>query len=114
MQNHILQQMASAKDTINKYNLEKSQLAFSIGQKNMNTNNIVIYPDTTVYSEEMIEGVNKEVEGENSILSPNDKPIPSPSDCRVYKYAPRYGFGESEEDMVIFLTSKLEPRKYGG
>jgi hypothetical protein len=73
-----------------------------------------LYPDTTVFSEEMIEGVGKEIDGDDSNQPSNERPISSPSVCRVYKYAPRYGFAESHEDMVIFLTNKLEPKKYGG
>ncbi len=73
-----------------------------------------IYPNTTVYSEEMIEGAGKESDGDNDAQSPNERPVLSPSNCRVYKYAPRYGFDGSTEDMIVFLTNKLEPKKYGG
>jgi hypothetical protein len=108
--------LTNAKDTINEYNLDRSQLAFTIGKKIINNGQIFISldPSTTVFSEEMIEGAGKESDGDNDIPSPNEKPIPSPPICRVYKYAPRYGFDGSQEDMVLFLTSKLEPKKYGG
>jgi hypothetical protein len=32
----------------------------------------------------------------------------------VYKYAPKYGYEQSQEDMVIFLTTKPEPKRHGG
>jgi hypothetical protein len=75
---------------------------------------MTIYSDATVYSEEMIEGVGKEVDGDNEVQLTNETPVLVPSICRVYKYAPRYGFDGDQEDMVIFLTNKLEPKKYGG
>jgi hypothetical protein len=63
----------------------------------------------------MIEGDNnKECDDDNDIQSLAERPILSPPICRVYKYAPRYGFDASQEDMVIFLTNKHEPKKYGG
>lgn len=89
-------------------------MAFTIGQKISGSEQVLIDPYTTVYSEEMIEGVGKDSEGDNDSLSPNEKSNSAPPICRVYKYAPRSGFSESQEDMVIFLTNKLEPRKYGG
>jgi hypothetical protein len=67
-----------------------------------------VYSNTKVFSKEMIEGAN------NDTQSLAERPILSPSICRVYKYAPRYGFDASQEDMVIFLTNKHEPKKYGG
>ena len=62
----------------------------------------------------MIEGVGKEADADNDNQSVTEKPNPPPSNCRIYKYAPRSGFAESNEDMIIFLTNKLEPKKYGG
>jgi hypothetical protein len=120
LQGNSLRQLASVKDTINEYNLDRSQLVFTVGRRviNNNTNQILtdpdLYPTTTVFSEEMIEGAGKETDLDNDIQSPNEKTVTSPSLCRVYKYAPKYGFEQSEEDMVIFLTSKPEPKKYGG
>jgi hypothetical protein len=75
---------------------------------------VELYSNTTVFSEEMIEGACKELDDDNGIPSPNAKSVPAPPICRVDKYAPRYGFDGSQEDMVIFLTKKLEPTKYGG
>jgi hypothetical protein len=114
-QNHSLPQLSSPKDTINEYNLEKSQLAFTIVKKTiMNSQTIIVsYPETTVFSDEMIEGVSNGSKTDNNRQSPTEKSKSTPM-CRVYKYAPRYGFDTSSEDMVIFLTHKIELKKYGG
>ncbi len=109
---HSIPQLTSVKDTIQEYNLDKSQLVFTVGRKIIDNNQII--PATTVFSEEMIEGAAKEGDVDNDIQSPNERSVASPSLCRVYRYAPKYGFHESQEDMVIFLTTKPEPRKYGG
>jgi hypothetical protein len=116
LQDCFLPQLSASKDTINEYNLGKSQLAFTVGQRVQNNGQISInlYSDTTVYSDEMIEGVGKESEAENDTQSMSGRQNTSPSICRVYNYAPRSGFAESNDDMLIFLTTKLEPKKYGG
>lgn len=62
----------------------------------------------------MIENKGKEIDGEQEIQAVNERLAITPPVCRVYKYAPRYGFDRGEEEMVIFLTNKLEPMKYGG
>ncbi len=113
--NHTLSQLSSPKDTIREFNLEKSQLAFTIAKIDISDGQtkIVSYPDTTAFSDEMIEGASNELDGDNDIQAPNASSRPSPPICRVYKYAPRYGFDTSSEDMVIFLTHKLEPKTYG-
>lgn len=104
------------KDVITEYNLDHTQLAFTVGRQIWQDNQIMIelYPQTTVFSDEMIEGGSKDVDGDSEVPSPNEKPIPSPPLWRIYKYAPRYGFDQSQEEMVIFLTNKPEPKKYGG
>jgi len=113
--NHTLPQLSSPKDTIREFNLEKSQLAFTIAKKVIKDGQTIIdpYPDTTVFSDEMIEGASNELDDDNDIQASNGRSKPSSPSCRVYKYAPRYGFDTSNEDMVIFLTHKLEPKTYG-
>lgn len=115
-QNHSLRQLSSAKDTISEYNLGKSQLAFTIAKKvTMNGQTFMVtYPDTTIFSDEMIEGGGNESDPDNDTSSSNEPLKSSASICQVYKYAPKYGFDTSIEDMVIFLTNKLEVKKYGG
>ena len=104
------------KDMISQYNLDHSQLAFTVCRKVRENDqlNTYMFPATTVFSEEMIEGGEKNLDGDTEVRSPNEKPLSSPPLCRVYKYAPKYGYDRREEEMVIFLTSKPEPRKYGG
>jgi len=113
--NPTIPQLSSPKETIREFNLEKSQLAFTIAKKVIQDGQTIIvsYPDTTVFSDEMIEGASNELDGDNDIQAPNASSRPSPPICCVYKYAPRYGFDTSSEDMVIFLTHKLEPKTYG-
>jgi len=91
-------------------------LVFTVGRRIINNNQVSteLYPDTKVFSKEMVEGANNECEDDNDTQSTSERPILSPPNCRLYKYAPRYGFDVSQEDMVISLTNKPEPKKYGG
>lgn len=34
--------------------------------------------------------------------------------CQIYKYAPRTGYTESNDEILIFFTNKLKTKKYGG
>lgn len=104
------------KEMINTYNLGHSHLAFTVGRDLMENNELkrYFYWETTVFSEVMIEGESKDIDGDHDVQSPNGKPTSPPSLCRVFKYAPKYGFDQNEEDMVVMLTGKLEPKKYGG
>ncbi|CAF3337011.1 unnamed protein product [Rotaria sp. Silwood1] len=115
LQNNSFAQFSRAKDIIDEYNLDKSQLAFTVAKKVSTDGQTMfqLYPDTTVYSEEMVEGVDIESTVDNSIHSTTAKTNSSTSNCRVYKYAPKWGYDTSNEDMLIFLTNKLEPKKYG-
>ena len=61
----------------------------------------------------MVEGAIVESYVENGVDSSIEGANLLPTNSRVYKYAPRYGYDASNEDMVIVLTHKLEPRKHG-
>ncbi len=52
-------QLSSAKNTIREFNLDKCQLAFTIGKKIIANNDVIYisYAFTTVFSEDMIENV---------------------------------------------------------
>jgi hypothetical protein len=41
----------------------------------------------------------------------NNSPLP---ECDVDTYAPRRGYADGEEKMLILFTKKLERKKYGG
>jgi hypothetical protein len=116
LQNKFLPQFPDSKKTIKEYSLDRSQLAFTIGKQVLINDqpSLELCSDTTIYSDEMIEGAAKELEADNDSQSQNEVPRPVPSSCRVYNYAPRSGFADSIEDMLIFLTTKLESRRYGG
>ena len=116
MKNTSLSQLSTAKLTISEYNLDRCQLAFTVGKLVMRDGQQYweIEPGTTAFSEEMVEGAEKEVEGEIDSQSPTTNTNSTAPICRVYKYAPKSGFANGDEDMLIFLTNKLEPRKYGG
>jgi hypothetical protein len=96
---------------VQEYNLKTIQLAFMIGKK-MNAGDsfpTTVLPHSTVFSGEMVENDGKEKVEEK-------KPIQSattPPDCRMYKYAPRHGYTEGMEEVLIFYTKKLEENKYG-
>ncbi|CAF3636284.1 unnamed protein product [Rotaria sordida] len=123
LQNQSLVQFSCPKDIINEYNLNKSQLAFTVAKEVTidGRSMMELYSDTTVYSEEIADGVDIESPVDDVIESTVDNVIQSTtpttnsliSNCRVYKYAPKSGFDTSNEDMLILLTNKLEPKKYG-
>ncbi|CAF4499200.1 unnamed protein product [Rotaria sp. Silwood2] len=109
-------QLSSAKDTIKEFNLEKAQLAFTIGKKTIEDNNItyIVCSQTTVFSEEMTENIRES----DLVNAPTESTIVRPhslisSDCRMYKYAPRSGFTDTNDEILIFYTNKLKPSKYG-
>ncbi|CAF1026866.1 unnamed protein product [Rotaria sordida] len=110
-------QLPSVKDTIKEFNLEKAQLAFTIGKKAMENNNVtfIVFNRTTVFSEEMPENISRESDLDDVPSVPTivrSHPL-SPSECRMYKYAPRSGFTDSNDEILIFYTSKLKLKKYG-
>lgn len=113
-------QLENHKDTIIEYKLDQTILAFTIVRQYLGNNGmqVDVYTESTVFSHIMTEGEVKgketETEQDTQLIDNESVASASPPLCRVYKYAPRYGFDTSEEDMVIFLTHKLEPRKYGG
>lgn len=102
--------------TINKFNLAKSQLAFAVGKEVTQDGQTIfeLYSDSIVFSLEMTEGETTTSDAPNSTRSPVARSVSPTSLCRVYKYAPKYGYEASNEEMVIFLTKKLEANIYGG
>jgi len=108
------------KETVIEFKLDQTILAFTIVRQYVNNNDIRtdVYTESTIFSHIMIEGEAKgkesETEQNTQLIDGESVTSAPPPLCRVYKYAPRYGFDTSEEDMVIFLTNKLEPKKYGG
>ncbi|CAF2120403.1 unnamed protein product [Rotaria magnacalcarata] len=117
LNNESSSQLLSIKDTIKEFNLEKAQLAISIGKKATNTNDTIwiIYHRTTVFSDELIQQFDKEsyVDCTPSGLSSVRFNSPQESDCRVYKYAPKSGYADSNDEILIFYTNRLQPKKYG-
>jgi hypothetical protein len=106
------------KDTIKEYNLGRSQLAFTIGQK-MNENDefpFIVFSSTTTFSEEMNENTPKESDliNEPTESTSTRSTRSTSSTCRMYKYVPRHGFTEGNEEVLIFFTTKLRVEKYGG
>lgn len=116
LQNSSVPQCSSPKDLNKAYNLDRSQLAFTVARKiTVNGQDMIqLITDSTVFSEEMVEGVDTESSIDNNIKSSTVELNPTINKCQVYKYAPKHGFDVSNEDMVIFLTCKLEPKKFGG
>jgi hypothetical protein len=110
-------QLSSAKEIIRKFSLEKAQLAFTIGKKIIGNDNITYISDahTTVFSEELIE-ILKESESDNTTTeSTTERSHTSKNlNCQMYKYAPRSGYTDGNEEILIFFTNKLNPKKYGG
>ena len=63
-----------------------------------------------VFSEEMTEDSKEEPDADNEAGSSSVLP----PDCRMYKYAPRKGYTDEKEEVLIFYTGKLGVKKYGG
>ncbi|CAF4936246.1 unnamed protein product, partial [Rotaria magnacalcarata] len=115
--NESSSQLLYIKDTIKEFNLEKAQLAISIGKKAANTDDTIwiVYHRTTVFSDELIQQFGKEsyVDCAPSGSSSVRFNSPQESDCRVYKYAPKFCYADSNDEILIFYTNRLQPKKYG-
>lgn len=111
-------QLASVKDTIKEYQLEKSQLAFTILNKVYINDavTVIAYAHTTTFSEVMVENINRDPDANNS---PSESTCLRSSSlkrpyCSVYKYAPRQGYADSNSEVLIFYRNKLKSDRYGG
>jgi hypothetical protein len=111
-------QLSSVKDTVREFNLDKAQLAFTIAEKIIGNDGITmaLFTITTVFSDTLTDRVRRELESEDApsesttIRSNSSRS----SNCQVYKYAPRHVHQNSNDEVLIFYTSKLKPKKYGG
>ncbi|CAF3316721.1 unnamed protein product [Rotaria socialis] len=113
--NDIVLNLSSGRQIVKEYNIKSMQLAFVIAIKN-NINDTFpkeIVSDLTAYSEEMTDTNEKESLDENNPTDSIKKSIFPPPDCRMYKYAPRNGSTQGNEEVLIFYTKKLEENKYG-
>jgi len=115
--NDAVPKVLSKRQIVPEYNLKIGQLAFCIGQKqNLNERfPRIINPELTIFSDEMII-VPDQGTGEDNISTEStakSNPSPPPPDCLMYKYRPRYGYTEGDEEILIFYTKKLEEKKYG-
>ncbi len=108
-------QSSNAKDTIKEFHLDKAQLAFTIGQKILIDNNrtigMIAYSSTTIFSDEIIEIVTRE--SHKKCIKKNYHPSNS-SSCQVHTYAPRNGYTNGNDQVIIVFNNKLKPKKYGG
>jgi hypothetical protein len=103
-------------DLVQEYNLEKSQLAFTLGKKLIINGQLsmLLYAHTTIYSEAMDEYDEKQSDTDTETESSSTERLNLSSPNRfIYKYAPRSGLAENNDEMLVFLRSKLELRKYG-
>ena len=62
----------------------------------------------------MIADAEKEAGEDDNPTESTTKGNSPPPQCQVRKYAPRHGYADGEEEMLIFCTTKLEIKKYGG
>ncbi len=97
--------MSTPKDTIKEFNLDRPQLAFTLGRKT-DGNLCVFYTCTTQFSDEI------EITGRGS--DSDRSHIPKPSICQMYKYAPRNGYTDGNDEVLMFFTNKLKQNRYGG
>lgn len=113
---YVTAQASSPKDTIRQYNLDKSQLAFTIGQKE-NPNEAFpskIYTATTVYSDIMVKNTHKDVDEQTTNSASAVENQSSTPQSTVYKYAPKSGSMNGNDEILIFFRKKLRIQKYGG
>jgi hypothetical protein len=111
-------QPSSPKHTIKEFDLKKSQLAFTVGKKTLveGIPTLIVFAYTTVFSDEMTETIRRDSDSDNAptesttVRSHSSKS----SNCRMYKYAPRHGYADSNDEVLIFFTNKLRTKKYGG
>ncbi|CAF1045541.1 unnamed protein product [Adineta ricciae] len=111
-------QLTTAKETIKEFNLEISQLTFTVGKKVSNDGvpSLILFSSTTIFSDRMTEHVTRDVDSD--IMSRESNTLESPTSalgtpCHMYQYAPRYGYQDTNETVLIFYTSKLKPKIYG-
>jgi len=102
-------------DIIKEYNLEKSQLAFTVGKKILlnGESSMHVYSDTTIFSDQMDENNERQSETETDTESSGERPSSPSSNRYIYKYAPQSGIVGNNDEMLIFLKKKLEIKKYG-
>ena len=96
-------QLSSPKDTIKEFNLDRLQLGFTLGREGT-VNGIptkIPFAATTVFSDEVVKM--------NTTRSHTPKPIIS----QIYKYLPRKGFSDGNDEIVVFFTNKLKSNRYG-
>ena len=112
-------QLRTAKETIKEFNLEMSQLTFTVGKKVSNNGvpSLILFSSTTIFSDRMTERVTRDVDSDimsrdSNTLEPSKSSLDAP--CHMYQYAPRYGYQDTNETVLIFYTSKLKPKIYGG
>ena len=109
-------QCLSGKDAIREYNLDRAQLAFTIGKKTTSSDRfpLMIYVHTTIYSEEIVEKFRKPSDDPHQVQSLCTQVSRSSTDCQMYKYAPRSGSASGNEEVLIVFDNTLRPDKYGG
>lgn len=99
------------------YNLDRSQLVFTLGKKQILNGQLtmIVYANTTVFSEEMTEFDGRAIHVDIETDLPNNKRLKtSIDDQAVFDYAPRSGLVNTNEQMLISLNKKIDFRKHGG
>jgi len=107
---------SAPKKLIKEFNLEQTHLAFTLYEEIPVENQSRIYQpfwQTTVLSQVMIENAGDDSEIDQDVQVPSNASQGVTSNCRIQQYVPRYGFQPGGEEMIIVLTEKLEPRKFG-
>ncbi len=76
---------------------------------------VVFYACTTQFSDEMFDPSRKSHPvNPSSELTARGPVIPKSNVCEVYKYAPRYGYDDTNNEVLMFFTDKLLVHRYGG
>ena len=75
---------------------------------------MIVYANTTVFSEEMTEFDGRPIHADIETDLPNKRLKVSIDDQAVFDYAPRSGLVNTNEQMLISLNKKIDFRKHGG
>ena len=111
-------QLSSPKITIKEFQLDRFQLAFTLGKRETINDNLVKIPDvrTTVFSDELTEINRQRSQGDDKPMNLSlKKPMTlNFSHCQILKYFPRRGHIDGGDEIFIMFDSILRTSKYGG
>jgi hypothetical protein len=109
---------SSPKELIKEFNLDRQQIAFTLGQKTIIDNILtnVAFASTTVFSEEVAQIIGRRSGPNTASTNPTTtaSPIPKVSMDELYEYGPQKGYRETHDRIFVIYKNSLRPKRYGG